>query len=71
MGASVYKQNYPCSDGDANCPSTPAFGTEWKGLFEFDVPTIAPNLTYDVHVKATDAAGKLLFELTADFCIAQ
>ena len=70
QGVEVYNQDYLCSDGDANCPSIPAtFGQEWKGLFNFDVPGFAPPFQYDVHVKAKDPSGNVLFELESKFYI--
>ena len=69
QGISAYVQNYPCSTGDANCPIATMPGTEWKGVFDFDVPGFAPPFLYDVVVTATDSAGAELFVLESKFCI--
>ena len=69
-GVKVFSQTFPCSSGDANCP-TPAgtIGEDWKGMFSFDVPGVAPPFEYDVHVIAHDAAGTNLWELESKFTI--
>ena len=69
QGVSAYAQDYPCSDGDANCPLATTPGVEWKGVFDFDVPGFAPPFLYDVKVTATDSTGATLFELESKFCI--
>lgn len=69
QGISAYTQDYTCTDGDANCPIATMPGTEWKGVFDFDVPGFAPPFLYDVQVTAKDSAGAELFKLESKFCI--
>ena len=66
----VYKQDFPCSTGDANCPKpTGTVGEQWAGMFTFDVPGFAPPFEYDVHVMAYDANKVALFDLESKFRI--
>ena len=70
-GIKVFDQAFPCSAGDANCP-TPAgsVGEAWSGSFYFDVPPVGiPGATYDVHVKGQSTDGTQLFELESKFQI--
>ena len=69
-GAPVYHQDYPCTAGDANCPSpSGAIGEEWTGTFGFDVPAFAPPFVYDVTVTGKDSAGASIFVLESKFTI--
>ena len=69
-GAPVYNQDYPCSVGDANCPSpSGAIGEEWTGSFGFDVPAFAPPFVYDVTVTGKDSSDATLWELESKFTI--
>ena len=69
-GVKVFEQTFPCSAGDAHCP-TPAgnVGEDWKGMFTFDVPAVAPPFEYDVHVIGQKADKTSLFELESKFRI--
>ena len=71
QGVQVFKQDFACSSGDANCPlpaGTP--GEMWKGVFYFDVPAVAPPFEYDVHVTAFTADGSTqLWQLESKFRI--
>ena len=70
QGVQVYKQDFSCASGDANCP-LPAgtVGEQWAGVFTFDVPGFAPPFEYDVHVKAYKADKTELFDLESKFRI--
>ena len=70
QGVEVYKQDFKCTTGDANCP-LPAgtVGEQWKGMFTFDVPGFAPPFEYDVHVIAYTADKTQLFDLESKFRI--
>ena len=70
QGVQVYKQDFKCATGDANCP-LPAgtVGEQWAGMFTFDVPGFAPPFEYDVHVKAYKADNTELFDLESKFRI--
>ena len=69
QGVQVFKQDFPCSTGDANCPlPTGTVGETWNGVFYFDVPAVAPPFLYDVHVIGYEGATNL-FELNSQFRI--
>ena len=70
QGVEVFKQDFKCATGDANCP-LPAgtVGEQWAGVFTFDVPGFAPPFEYDVHVKAYKADKTELFDLESKFRI--
>ena len=66
----MFEQTFPCSAGNANCPTpTGAIGEDWHGMFTFDVPPVAPPFEYDVHVIAEKADGTSLWELESKFTI--
>ena len=70
QGVTVFEQTFPCSAGDANCPTpTGTIGELWNGVFGFDVPGFAPPFEYDVHVVGKDASGNELWELESKFYI--
>ena len=69
QGVQVFKQDFPCASGDANCPlPTGAVGEMWNGSFGFDVPAVAPPFEYDVHVVGF-AGTASLWELESKFRI--
>ena len=69
QGVQVFKQDFACSTGDANCPlPTGTVGEMWNGSFYFDVPAVAPPFLYDVHVIGYSGTTHL-WELNSQFRI--
>ena len=71
QGVQVFKQDFKCATGDANCPlPSGTVGEMWNGSFYFDVPAVAPPFEYDVHVTAFTADGTTqLWQLESKFRI--
>ena len=75
LGASVYTNvtectSSPSNDGGTCVKPTGAPGEAWSGVFAFDVPGVAPNFTYEVHVTGYNAdESENIFELMSQFKI--
>ena len=60
QGVQVFKEDFPCTTGSANCPlPTGTVGERWNGSFYFDVQANAPHYLYDLHIIAYSGALNL------------
>ena len=63
----VYQSNTPCDSGASKpdlgyCPPVPDIGEEWVASFNFEVPSVAPDLEYHVVVEGLKKVGTLSYE---------